>query len=88
MMQPGHHVIDGLVEDLHVLDRQVAADRIVVECRGLAGGHDVEPGQVAARRTAVADGGPGGGAGGGGGGCWVGGHAHNGSRAAVARRLP
>ena len=55
-------VLDRLVEHLDVLDGQVPADRVVVERPCPPGGDDVEPGQVAARRAAVADhaGGPGG----------------------------
>ena len=47
-------LLDRLVEDLDLLDGELAAHREVVERPGPARGHDVEPGEVAARRAAVA----------------------------------
>ena len=46
----------ALVEHLLVLDRQLAADRVVVERAGAPGRGDVEAGEVAARGAAVAGG--------------------------------
>ena len=50
---PAGHVLDRLLEDLLVLDRQLPADREVVERPRPAGRGDVEAREVAARRAAV-----------------------------------